>query len=241
VTTITTTHKSRGSLKSFQSVRRARPHSATERIPLPCAESCDGDPVVPPQAAERSTDCGWDETDINASAEMDRLVGRLSGLGSPNASPAMRARMLTVVKAVAERVDASACPGRRNGYARCVLHEDPAGWSLAAIVLRPGQSTPVHDHGGWGGAVTVNGVEQDRRFVSNAAGELELLAERDFPPGTGYLFSPDDVHQPVGADREEVTVALHFLASSDDGRAQHHSERSVAAASISDSGIQRAN
>jgi predicted metal-dependent enzyme (double-stranded beta helix superfamily) len=229
VTAITATHTLTRSLESLHVERRTRPRSAAERIPLSCADPCDGDPVVPPQAAERSTDCGWDETDINASAEMDRLVRRLSGLGLTNASPAKRARMLTVIRAMAERVDASACPGRRNGYARCVLHEDPAGWSLAAIVLRPGQSTPAHDHGGWGGAVTVNGVEQDRRFASNEAGELKLLAARDFPPSTGYLFGPDDVHQPVGADPEEVTVALHFLASAHDERPHNHRERPVEA------------
>jgi predicted metal-dependent enzyme (double-stranded beta helix superfamily) len=211
-------------LESLHVKRRTKPRSAAERIPLSCAEPCDDDPVVPPQAAKRSTDCGWDDTDFSASAEMDRLVGRLSGLGSPDASPAIRARMLTVVKAVAERVDASACPGRRDGYARCVLHEDPAGWSLAAIVLRPGQSTPAHDHGGWGGAVTVNGVEQDRRFAINVAGELKLLAERDYPPGMGYLFNPDDVHQPIGVDPDNVTVALHFLASSRAERMQNRRE-----------------
>ncbi|MFL5761436.1 MAG: hypothetical protein ACJ789_17075 [Thermomicrobiales bacterium] len=152
---------------------------------------------------------------------MDRLVLRLRGLSSPTSSPAKRARMLDVVKAVAEPVDVSTCSGRPNGYARCVLHEDPTGWSLAAIVLRPGQSTPAHDHGGWGGAVTVNGVERDRRFSASAGSNLKLLAERDYPPGTGYLFSSDDIHQPAGVHAERATVALHFLASSHVEHEQH--------------------
>ena len=87
-----------------------------------------------------------------------------------------------------------------SGYDRRVLHEDPGKWSLALIVLQPGQQTDPHNHGGWGGAVTVQGVERDRRFVYDGSGNLVLSGERDYPPGTGYLFNPSDVHQPVGGD-----------------------------------------
>ena len=101
------------------------------------------------------------------------------------------------------------------GYARRVLRDDPAGWSLAAIILRPGQETDPHDHGGWGCAVTVQGVERDRRFVHDASGNLVLSGERDYPPGTRLSLHPADVHQPVGADPQRVTVALHFLVHED--------------------------
>jgi predicted metal-dependent enzyme (double-stranded beta helix superfamily) len=232
MTTITATHKSKRSLKSLHGERRAKPHSVPERIPLSCDESCDGDPVDSYQTADCTTHRGRSGPSASASAAIDHLIGRLSGLNSPTAPLPKRERMLAIVKAVSEHVDASTCPGRPNGYARCVLHEDPAGWSLAAIVMRPGQSTPAHDHGGWGGAVTVQGIERDRRFASYATGELKLLAEGDFPPGTGYLFGPDDVHQPVGADPDEVTVALHFLASAHDERLQNHRERLVVASAV---------
>jgi predicted metal-dependent enzyme (double-stranded beta helix superfamily) len=112
---------------------------------------------------------------------------------------------------VARRIDGSAEAGATSGYERRVLHDDPASWSLAAIILRPGQRTHPHDHGGWGCAVTVQGVERDRRFVHSASGNLVLSGERDYPPGTGYVFDAADVHQPIGADPWRVTVALHFL------------------------------
>jgi hypothetical protein len=196
-----------------------------DRIPLPCAEPCDGDSVASLQAPERSTDRGQSGPSARASDDVDSLVARLSELGSPAASPATQERSLAIVKAVAERVDPSTCPGRVSGYARCVIHEDPAGWSLAAIVLRPGQSTPAHDHGGWGGAVTIQGVERDRRFAGDEISDPKLLGAHDYPPGTGYTFNPDDVHQPVGVDPDKVTVALHFLAPSQEGRAQHRHEK----------------
>lgn len=142
-----------------------------------------------------------------------RFVARVNGLGPlSQASPALQARLLEEVKTVARRIDGSAEAGAASGYDRRLLHEDPAGWSLAAIILRPGQQTPPHDHGGWGCAVTVQGIERDRRFVHDASGRLVLSGERDYPPGTGYVFDATEVHQPVGADLHRVTVALHFLA-----------------------------
>jgi len=160
----------------------------------------------------------------SAIKEVERLVSRLGTL-APQASeePAVRDEMLTVVRAVADRIDASTCGGHSDSYVRCIVHEEPDGWSLAAIVLRPGQATPEHDHGGWGGAVTVQGVERDRRFAGDGA-NLKIVEERDYPAGTGYLFDPDDVHQPVGADPDRVTVALHFLAPDDPAGRQHHHE-----------------
>jgi predicted metal-dependent enzyme (double-stranded beta helix superfamily) len=153
----------------------------------------------------------WDEAAVVA-----RFVARVNALGplSP-ASPSLQARLLEEVKTVARYIDGSAETGvadkRSAGYDRRVLHDDPEGWSLAAIILRPGQRTDEHDHGGWGCAATVQGVERDRRFVHAPSGNLMLIGERDYPPGTGYVFDAADIHQPVGADPLRVTVALHFL------------------------------
>ncbi|HBY98530.1 MAG: hypothetical protein M5U01_16690 [Ardenticatenaceae bacterium] len=150
----------------------------------------------------------WEE-----SAVVARFVARVNALGPlSQASPALQARLVEEVKTVARRIDGSAEAGAASGYDRRVLHDDPASWSLAAIVLRPGQQTHPHDHDGWGCAVTVQGIERDRRFVHDASGNLVLSGERDYPPGTGYLFDTTDVHQAVGADPQRVTVALHFLA-----------------------------
>lgn len=151
-----------------------------------------------------------------------RFAARINALG-PRAetAPVDRARVLETVKTIAAQIDVRDCPGASTGYARCLLHEDPTGWSLAAIALRPHQSTPAHDHGGWGGAVTIHGVERDRRYVGDHRSSLHLVGERDYPVGTGYLFDPVDVHQPVGADPSGVTVSLHFLVHPEEGGSQH--------------------
>jgi predicted metal-dependent enzyme (double-stranded beta helix superfamily) len=141
-----------------------------------------------------------------------RFVARVNCFGSlSQASRALQARLLEEVKRVARYIDTSAEAGKASGYDRRVLYEDPERWSLAAIILRPGQQTEMHDHGGWGCAVTVQGIERDRRFVHDALDNLVLTGERNYPPGAGYVFDPVDVHQPLGADSRQVTVALHFL------------------------------
>jgi predicted metal-dependent enzyme (double-stranded beta helix superfamily) len=166
-----------------------------------------------------------DPAGASALSAAGRVVARINALGPPDElTPEGRERVLTAVKAIAERLDVDDCAGESTGYGRCLLHEDPAGWSLAAIALRPGQTTPIHDHGGWGGAVTVRGVERDRRFVADHRGGFQLVAERDYPAGTGYLFDPAAIHQPVGADPKSVTVALHFLVHPSSARPQHHRE-----------------
>ncbi len=156
---------------------------------------------------------------------VDLFVARVSSFGPlSQASRALQARLLEEVKRVARYFDAGAEAGKASGYDRRILYEDPHRWSLAAIVLRPGQQTEMHDHGGWGCAVTVQGVECDRRFVHDASDNLVPTGERNYPPGTGYVFDPVDVHQPLGADPRQVTVALHFLVH---GSSHHNNKPEV--------------
>jgi predicted metal-dependent enzyme (double-stranded beta helix superfamily) len=163
-----------------------------------------------------------------APAPVAHFIATVAGFGPLSAAaPELRVRLLEAVKSVARRLDLHAETGAASGYDRRVLHDDPSGWSLAAIILRPGQQTHPHDHDGWGCAATVQGVERDRRFGHDAGGRLVLCDERDYPPGTGYLFDAADVHQPVGADPQRVTVSLHFLVQerrTADGPVQRHRE-----------------
>ncbi|HEX8599045.1 MAG TPA: hypothetical protein VF952_11080 [Chloroflexia bacterium] len=149
---------------------------------------------------------------VDESIIVAQFAARVNALDHlSHASLAVQARILEEVKAVARHINASTEAGTPSGYGRSVLHEVPGRWSLAAIIFRPGQQTELHDHGGWGCAVTVQGVERDRRFVQDALGNLVLCAQRDYPQGAGYVFSAVDVHQPIGADPQQLTVALHFL------------------------------
>lgn len=149
---------------------------------------------------------------VDGGTALRRFAAWADTLGPPAyAGSALKARVLDEVKAVAATLDVRAATGLPHGYDRQVLYEIPRRWSLAAIILRPGQETHPHDHGGWGCAVTVQGVERDRRFFHDAGGKLVLKSEREYPSGAGYTFDAVDIHQPFGADPSVVTVGIHFL------------------------------
>src|SRR5512134_1529059 len=138
------------------------------------------------------------------------FAARVNGLGPlSQASHALQARLLEEVKIVAQHIDGSTEAGLASSYDRRVLHEEPDHWSLAAIILRPGQQTQAHDHGSWGCVATVQGIERNQRYFRDAAGNLALSDTHDYPPGTGYCFDAVEIHQPAGADPQRVTVALH--------------------------------
>jgi predicted metal-dependent enzyme (double-stranded beta helix superfamily) len=131
---------------------------------------------------------------------------------APDARNAIQKRVLGATMEMARAVDLSQPPGGDDRYGRRVLWEDGAsGASIAAITLRYGQMTEAHDHNGWGCVVTIQGIERNRRLAQGADGELELIDERDYAAGEGYLFDMADIHQAIGADPDRETVALHVL------------------------------
>jgi predicted metal-dependent enzyme (double-stranded beta helix superfamily) len=138
------------------------------------------------------------------------------------ASMETRLSVLGALQAIAGALDLRACKAPTDRYGRRVLLER-TNWSLAAITLRAGQETEAHDHDGWGCVVTVQGVERDRRYRASDHG-LVLISERDYLPGSGYIFDPVDIHQPGGGDPDRLTVALHFLVHDAGARQRHHEQ-----------------
>ncbi len=72
-----------------------------------------------------------------------------------------------------------------DGYTRNLIRDDPDhGLSLYALVWRPGQWTPVHDHGSWGVVGIVEGVLEERSYlrVSPEGGDQDIDLVRGGPP-----------------------------------------------------------
>lgn len=112
--------------------------------------------------------------------------------------------------------------GEADGYTRnLIFGSEEEGLSLYAIVWRPGQWTPIHDHGTWGVVGVVEGLLEEQAFVpandtddsdpdtriSLAPGGLVLL-----PPGAVATFvpNPDHIHQTGVADDRPATLSLHL-------------------------------
>ena len=105
---------------------------------------------------------------------------------------------------------------RPDGYARRLLHRDPAG-RYTAIVMTwgPGQGTPVHDHGGlW----CVEGVVEGRIAVTQYDVEpdddhrFRVQARETLLAGTGdagRLIPPTDHHVIANARPDAASLTLH--------------------------------
>ena len=105
-------------------------------------------------------------------------------------------------------------------YTRNAIHIAPSGnLSLFALVWLPGQWTPVHDHGSWGVVGLVQGVLEERSYMS-ASGEIMadsgIRLKRGgvllLNPGSvsSFVPNPDHIHMTgVPADRE-ACVSLHL-------------------------------
>jgi predicted metal-dependent enzyme (double-stranded beta helix superfamily) len=109
-----------------------------------------------------------------------------------------------------------------NHYTRnLIFAPDDGTLSLYAIVWRPGQWTPIHDHGTWGVVGVAEGLLEEQAFMRTDAdphragnegidlmpGGLVLL-----PPGAVATFvpNPDHIHQTGVAKDRPATLSLHL-------------------------------
>ncbi len=105
-------------------------------------------------------------------------------------------------------------------YARNAIYICPDGeLSLFALVWLPGQWTPVHDHGSWGVVGVVEGLLEERGYMS-ADGEIRsdrgIRLRRGgvvlLNPGavTTFVPNPDHIHVTGVASDRSRCVSLHL-------------------------------
>src|SRR5215469_8281971 len=100
-------------------------------------------------------------------------------------------------------------------YQSHVLHVEPDGsFSVTALVWRPGQLTPIHDHVTWCVFGVLQGVEYEELFRLSADGSQLLGAGRnEGRPGDVSGFAPPgDIHRVrnIGAG---VAISLHVYGA----------------------------
>jgi 3-mercaptopropionate dioxygenase len=107
--------------------------------------------------------------------------------------------------------------GSPDGYTQHVLHVEPGGsFSVVALVWRPGQETPVHDHRSWCVVAVLSGEEEETVY--------QLRDDRDDPvlvPCTtrcnrvGAVCAcvpPGDIHR-VSNVGDHTAVSLHVYGA----------------------------
>ena len=105
-------------------------------------------------------------------------------------------------------------------YARHLLHTDPQDrFCVAAMVWRPGQGTPIHDHdGSWGLIGMVEGSLEVVNYFSDQAvvrpGRTALRRDPPHTPGAGAaqnVCGCADIHT-VNNTVGETSVSVHIYA-----------------------------
>ncbi|MGD9904007.1 MAG: cysteine dioxygenase [Vicinamibacterales bacterium] len=116
--------------------------------------------------------------------------------------------------------DALVAP-RADGYARRLLHRDPAGRYTAVVMTwGPGQATAVHDHGGlWcvEGVVAGEILVTQYDVVRHADGTATVVAGPAVRAGigtAGRLIPPTDYHVLGNALSDTASVTLHVYGGS---------------------------
>ncbi|MGA2828122.1 MAG: cysteine dioxygenase family protein [Streptosporangiaceae bacterium] len=127
--------------------------------------------------------------------------------------------------------------GAPDRYQTHLLHVEPGGsFSIAAMVWRPGQLTPIHDHVSWCVTGVLQGTEYEEIFTASPAplpasgpapGSAPLPASgpapggrfltevvrRENPPGTVAGFTPPgDIHR-VRNSGTGIAVSMHIYGA----------------------------
>jgi 3-mercaptopropionate dioxygenase len=104
--------------------------------------------------------------------------------------------------------------GDPAGYRCHLLHGEPDGsFSVTALVWRPGQATPIHDHVTWCVFGVIQGAEHEERYVLRDDGWLEQDGASVNAIGeVAGLAPPGDIHRVRNAG-QETAISVHVYGT----------------------------
>lgn len=105
--------------------------------------------------------------------------------------------------------------GDPDRYRSYVLHTEPDGaFSIVALVWRPGQVTPIHDHVTWCVFGIVQGVEHEELFrLDEARGCLVEAGTKTNRAGEVSGFAPPgDIHR-VRNVGDDTAISIHIYGT----------------------------
>jgi 3-mercaptopropionate dioxygenase len=114
-----------------------------------------------------------------------------------------------------EILTASEREGSPDGYVCRTLHTEPDGaFSVCAVVWRPGQQTPIHDHVTWCVVGVLQGAEHEELFaLRDGETALEQVGSRVNVTGeVGGFAPPGDIHR-VTNDGAGVAISVHVYGA----------------------------
>jgi predicted metal-dependent enzyme (double-stranded beta helix superfamily) len=100
--------------------------------------------------------------------------------------------------------------GSSDAFCSHTLHVEPDGsFSITAVVWRPGQITPIHDHVTWCVFGVIQGVEHEDVFDA----DLNLIGHSDNHVGEVNGFAPPgDIHR-VHNTTDTTAISIHVYGT----------------------------
>jgi cysteine dioxygenase len=100
-----------------------------------------------------------------------------------------------------------------NHYARNLVFKNPH-FEVLVLCWRPGQRSPIHDHGSSICTVyTVDGVMSADNYRKSAGGHIRADYSEDFKPGSVLSIQTSEIHQVSNLQDSADLVSLHFYLS----------------------------
>ena len=142
-----------------------------------------------------------------------------AGGPAPDVSGRVAAALESQLPSPAQLLTPTQLEGDPAKYQTHRVHVDPDGsFSIAVMVWRPGQVTPIHDHISWCVTGVLQGIEYEEIFRLGAGsapdgGSLVAVTRRENQPGTVAGFAPPgDIHR-VRNCGDGIAVSMHVYGA----------------------------
>src|SRR5438128_5989168 len=97
-----------------------------------------------------------------------------------------------------------------NRYARNLIYKTP-DFECLVLCWRPGQRSPIHDHGASICTVyTVEGILSADNYSKMANGHIRADYAEDFKPGSVLSIQTTEIHQVSNLQDSSDLISLHF-------------------------------
>lgn len=147
---------------------------------------------------------------------IDRLDAAVALGNSDAVTTRVKDDLSDLLSRSALRLPAAFWRTRQEGYARRLLHQNPTlGYTAVVMTWAPGQSTPLHDHGGlWCVEGVVDGTMEVTRFdlADQSNGSYMFVERGRLRAGVGSagsLIPPVDYHVLGNALTDRPSLTLH--------------------------------
>ncbi|HYM95667.1 MAG TPA: hypothetical protein VET26_00060 [Candidatus Sulfotelmatobacter sp.] len=120
-------------------------------------------------------------------------------------------KLLAVVSAEPGFVPEGEMRGLHGGTAAFrILQSDPDGLTLMLARFRRDEETPIHNHGTWGVACVVKGMDRYRHWELVDGSWVRMLYSKRLAPGdfVTWLGPPTDIHSQAGSGEDATELVL---------------------------------